>query len=79
MLPEFIIEWFDGFMHRVAERVRIIMQEVAKRFPELRVIVDRESDRRKRTRQLTYRKKKSQAKKWRKWKRRTRSGKRSDL
>lgn len=71
-LPEPVHEWFEGVLRLLAEWARAIVRAVARRFPELRTIIEREEARRKRIRQLSYRKKKSQTKNWKKWRRKRR-------
>ncbi|WP_127488433.1 hypothetical protein [Paenibacillus ehimensis] len=69
--PE-VKQFFERFIQVVTATVRAIVQAVAKHYPAFRVIVEREIARRKRIAQLSYRKKKSQAKNWRKWHKRGR-------
>lgn len=71
-VPEEVKKWFENFLRLAAEWVRAIVRAVAERFPELREMIEREQVKRRRIRQLSYRKKKSQAKNWRKWRRKRR-------
>ncbi|MBW5445840.1 hypothetical protein GE107_07175 [Cohnella sp. CFH 77786] len=71
LLPE-VKQFFERFIQAVTATVRAIVQAVAKHYPALRAIVEREDIRRKRIKQLSYRKKRSQAKNWRKWRKRRR-------
>lgn len=69
-MPVEVIRLFQGFVKAAIVSVRRIIQTVRKYTPMIQKIVDQKNAQRKRIVRLSYRKKKSQAKNWRKWKRR---------
>lgn len=69
--PEIIL-FFQNFIRALTSTVRAIVQAVTKHLPELQAIVQRHAAHSKRIKRLTYRKKKSQAKNWHKWRKRRR-------
>lgn len=69
--PE-IIRFFQGFVRAVTSAVRAVVQAVTKHIPEIQAIVERKIAQDKQAKRLAYRKKRSQAKNWRRWRRKRR-------
>ncbi|EJL38963.1 hypothetical protein PMI08_05247 [Brevibacillus sp. CF112] len=72
LIPVEVVRFFERFVRFVTATFRSFVQTVNKHEPLLQRIVNQQIDQRKRITRLSYRKKKSQAKNWRKWRKRRR-------